>query len=100
MRIADRQLVDQIVRVLTVDQRRRAIRRLPGLQQQRIAGFAHQWVERDHGVQAKLASAERSARHAHQHGFEEGLALPPRARPGRRKPVSRPHAASGSTPRA
>jgi hypothetical protein len=61
------------MRMLAVDERFDAIRRLSGLQQQWVAGLAHQWIEREHASQRERSSAQHALGHAHDHAFAEGL---------------------------
>ncbi len=59
--------------MLAVDQRARAVRRLAGGQQQRIAGLTHERIGAQHGLEAQRALAERALSHAHHHAADEGL---------------------------
>ena len=77
--VGSRQLHEQIVRMLAIDEVRRAVRRLAGLEQQRIAALALGRVERKHGAQAEPARPERPLAHQHQHALAEGLVVAARA---------------------
>ena len=63
--------------MLAVDQRRRAVGRLAGLSEERIAALAHRRIEREHRVQAERPRAERAVGHQHRHAFGERLVAAP-----------------------
>ena len=77
-RVAGRQLHEEVVRMLAIDQRVDPIRRLARRQQQRIARPAHQGIGAEHGAQVQLGSiGEVAARGAHHHARRKGLCVAP-----------------------
>ena len=73
-----RELHEEVVRMLAIDQRRRAVGRLAGLSEQRIAALAHRRIERDHSAQAERSGTERAIRHQHRHALGEDFLAAPR----------------------
>ncbi len=72
MGIGGGQFHHQIVRMLAVDQRRRAVRRLAGCEQERIAIASHERIGAKHRAEIqRVGLAEIAPRGAHQHSFEE-----------------------------
>src|SRR5206468_13051750 len=69
-----RELHEQVVRVLSVDERRTAVRRLTGLKEQWIALLADRtWLEREHGAKPQGAGPKGALGHPHAHVVAEDL---------------------------
>ena len=75
-----RQLHEQVVRMLPVDQWRLPVGRLAGLQEERIAAFSECRIGGDHGAQAQRSGAAHlPVAHHHQHAGHERLGVASRA---------------------
>ena len=69
------QFHEQIVRMLTIDQRRAAVGGFAASEQQRISVRAHQRVRRQHRTKAEGAGIDLPFGHRHHHAADEGLAV-------------------------
>ena len=78
--VGSRQLHEEVVRMLAIDQVCPAVGCLAGLEQERIPALALRRIERHHGAQPERARADGSVAHHHRHAFGEGLVVA--ARPG------------------
>ena len=81
-----RQLHEEVVRVLAVDQPVDAVGGLAAGEQQRIAALAHQRVGAEHRPELQRAVAERPPGHAHQHAATRSLVVAARGRTDGRRP--------------
>ena len=70
-----RQLHDEVVRMLAVDQAVAAVGGFTARKEQRIAVWTHQGVGADHRPQLQGPIAKRAARHSHQHSAGEDLVI-------------------------
>ena len=73
-----RELHEEIVRVLAIDQRRAPVSGFPGLQEERIAFLPdRRRLDRDHRLQTQRSGTERALGHCHPHVVAEDLGVAP-----------------------